>query len=103
MADLEITHIRRDGADLDRRIDMLAGPSFPPTPIDDVIANIQTGVHTYFVAAHHLWTAPIEVIRHPKTQRLFLRTVPNGRYDDNLYSLPEISEWTPRARRLGED
>jgi len=103
MADLEVTHIDRDGADIDRRIDMLAGPSFPPTPIDEIIDNIDRGIHTYFVAAHHLWTAPLEVKRYSVRGRPFLQTVPDGRYDDNLYSLPAIAEWHRPARRLGRD
>ncbi len=89
-----VTHIRRDGADADRRIDMLSGPGWGPLSIDTVISDINAGRHTYFVTAHSFYDAEIEVLRHPTSGRYLLRTKPDGLYDNNLYALPEI----PRTR-----
>lgn len=102
MADFEVSRIRRDRGDMDRRIDMLAGPHFGPAHIDDVIADILSGANTYHVIAG-FWPAVLEVLPHPQSGRLFLRTVPDGLYDNNLHTLPEIGEPIPRVRRLGRD
>ncbi len=100
MADFEVTHIERDGDDLDRRIDKLAGPAFGVKHIDDVIAEIQAGTNSYHVIAG-FWPAHLEVKWRSDTRRHFLQTIPNGQYDDNLYSLPEISGSFPVGRPIG--
>lgn len=90
MTSLLVTHIRSDGSDADRRIDYLQGPWFGPSHIDTVINDILSGPNDYHVATLGGITAPLEVLRHPRSGRLYLRTVPDGVWDNNLYSLPEI-------------
>lgn len=84
-----ITAIRRDGYDLDRRIDALEGPSFRSS-IDDVIAAIWQG-HEFFVSTIGNDIAYLEVKQHWQSRRWFLRTIPDGIWDNNLYSLPEMT------------
>lgn len=69
-----VTHIRRDGADLDRRIDRLAGPSFNSS-IDEVIGAIERG-HSYFVEVSGV-AAYLEV-KTAASRRKYLRTIPDG-------------------------
>jgi len=89
--DLMVSHIRRDRGDIDRRIDMLKGPWFGPSLIDAVIRDILSGINRYYVSGATLLTpAYLEVKKHPLSGRLYLRTIPDGRWDNNLYSLPEI-------------
>lgn len=102
MAHLEVTHIDRDGSDPDRRIDRFAGPGWGPKVQDEVIRDILSGRHTYFVIAL-LWEARLEVKKHPDSGRMFVQTFPDGLYDNNLYELPEIAQSHQAARRLGPD
>jgi len=81
----QVTCIRRDGSDPDRRIDALGGPDFATSPIDDVINWIDNG-HAFFVQVGND-RAYLEVLTHPRSRRRYLRTVPDGLYDNNLYSL----------------
>jgi hypothetical protein len=101
MAKRKVTAIRRDGNDPDRRIDLLQGDDWGPHHIDTVISHIQTGEHTYHVDAL-FWEAPLEVLP-AKSGRLYVRTAPDGLYDDNLYALPEISGRIRAATILGLD
>jgi hypothetical protein len=87
-----VTHIRRDRGDLDRRIDMLQGPWFGPSLIDDVINDmLRPGGNQYYVQSG---TTPMDIayleVMRSSAGRLFLRTIPDGLFDNNLYSLPEI-------------
>jgi len=86
-----VTHIRRDRGDLDRRIDMLKGPSFGPSLIDTVILDILVGHNQYYVTtgARLLDVAYLEV-KTSSAGRQYLRTIPDGLFDNNLYALPEI-------------
>lgn len=98
MTDFMVTAIRRDGADLDRRIDWLEGPSFC-APIDDVIFRIFVHGDAFYVPLGPALSDPVaylEVKEHWQSGRQFLQTVPDGLFDNNLYSLPEIA-----VRRLG--
>jgi len=92
-----VTAIRRDGADLDRRIDWLEGPSFSAS-IDEVIARILLYGDEFFVACGPALSDPVAYleVKMSKAGRQFLQTKPDGRWDNNLYSLPEIG-----ARPLG--
>jgi hypothetical protein len=87
MADYQVTCIRRDGSDLDRRIDRLGGPGWNDT-IDNVIHFIQSGAHRFWTSANgvSVW---VEVRRHPTSGRLYLATQNDGYPPNNLLSLPE--------------
>lgn len=87
MAEYQVTCIRRDGADQDRRIDRLGGPNWNDT-IDNVIRFIETNAHSFFVSIGQ-GRAYLEVKVHPVSRRKYLRTIPDGRWDNNLYALPE--------------
>ena len=85
MADYQVTCIRRDGADPDRRIDCLGGPQFGPADIDQVISAIDQG-HRFWVAGNP--SAWLEK-KLSSRGRWYVRTVPDGLYDNNLYALRE--------------
>ncbi len=85
--DYQVTCIRRDGADLDRRIDRLGGPWFNRT-IDDVINGIQYGGDRYWTSVNGL-SVWVVVDQHPTSGRLYLRTEPDSYPPNNLLSLPE--------------
>lgn len=88
MADYQVACIRRDGNDTDRRIDALGGPNWNTASIDDVIHWIENG-HSFHVNTGGLAKAYLEVKVHPTSRRKYVRTIPDGLYDNNLYSLPE--------------
>lgn len=92
-----VTAITRDGADLDRRIDWLEGPSFSAS-IDDVIGRMLFYNDEFYVALGPKLSDPVAYleVKTSSAGRQFLQTIPDGLYDNNLYSLPEIG-----ARRLG--
>lgn len=96
MAEREVTHIERDGPDTDRRIDLFEGPDWGPRHVDDVVLDIQSGEHSYFVRGLFS-NVPLEAMYPSTAGRWYVRTVPNGMYDDNLHELPEIGA----PRRLG--
>jgi hypothetical protein len=86
MSEYEITHVRKDTrADPDRRIDAMGSSSFSCTPMDTLIAWYQQG-HRFFVAVGQT-RVYLELMR-SSAGRLFFRTMPDGRYDNNLYALP---------------
>lgn len=87
MADFQITCIRRDSADPDRRIDAL-GFSNQLHSIDQVIEWIQSGAHRFWTVANgrSVW---VVVRRHPTSGRLYLATENDGYPPNNLLSLPE--------------
>ena len=86
MATYQVTCIRRDGRDTDRRIDRLGGP-WGSGSIDEVISWIKAG--------HQFWTSVngqsvwIVVRQHPTSRRDYLATEPDGYPPNNLLSLPE--------------
>ena len=43
MGEYQVTHIRLDGPDADRRIDLLKGPEFGPSSVDDVVTWMKVG------------------------------------------------------------
>jgi len=89
MADYQVTCIRRDGTDADRRIDRLGGPGWNDT-IDNVINAIQTRTHQFWTTAggKSVW---VVVRKHPQSGRLYLATENDGYPPNNLLSLPECS------------
>lgn len=86
MGDYQVTHIRRDGSDPDRRIDLFKGPEFGPSTVDQVVAAMKQG--------HRFWVAgtPSAWLEHKVSVRgrAYVRTIPDGLYDNNLNSLPNI-------------
>ncbi len=93
MADYQVTCIRRDGKDADRRIDRLGGPKPDGTgawndTIDRVIAFIEAKTHNFWTTAggKSVWV----VVRvHPTSRRKYLATEPDNYPQNNLLSLPE--------------
>lgn len=87
MADYQVTCIRRDGSDQDRRIDALGGPDWFDS-IDNVIEFIRTGAHRFWTTAggQPVW---VVVRQHPTSRRLYLATESDGYPPNNLLSLPE--------------
>ena len=87
MATLKVRCIRRDGEDLDRRIDGIGGDGFYHV-IENAIWNIQSNVHLYYTMVDGE-VALLEVGKHPLTGRLFLQTAGDDYPDNNLLHLPE--------------
>lgn len=87
MSDYQVTCIRRDGADTDRRIDRLGGPGWNDS-IDNVIGFIERGEHRFWTVAQgkSVW---VVVRRHPQSGRKYLATENDGYPPNNLLSLPE--------------
>jgi hypothetical protein len=86
MSDYQITTVRKDGSDRDRRIDAMGSPSFNCTALDTLIAWYDQG-HRFFVQVGTT-KVYLEKLRHPTSGRWYLRTIPDGIYDNNLYALP---------------
>ena len=84
MTDFQVTHIRRDGADPDRRIDYFKGPNFGLSTVDQVVASMKAG-HRFWVGGQPSAWLESKV---SSAGRPYVRTVPDGKYDNNLYSLP---------------
>lgn len=86
MSDYQITHTRKDGRDIDRRIDavMIAGSIFT---IDQIIKWILDRTHRFWVSVNGrmVW---VEVRRHNPSGRLFLTTEGDGFPPNNLLNLP---------------
>ncbi|KTE25546.1 MULTISPECIES: DUF3892 domain-containing protein [unclassified Sphingopyxis] len=88
MSDYQITAIRPDGNDTDRRIDavQINGTLFP---IDRVIGWIQSGEHRFWVLAQarSVW---VMVGRHTQSGRYYLTTEGDGFPPNNLLNLPRV-------------
>ena len=91
MATYQVTCIKRDGADADRRIDGIGGfadrnPWF--LPIDEAIAWIEQGKGKFYVSAggKSVW---VVVKIHPTSRRKYLTTEVDGFPPNNLLSLPD--------------
>lgn len=86
MADFQITHSRKDGNDLGRRLDgfRINGAYYD---IDQVIAWIRSGVHRFFVfaAGRSVWV----VARQNVYGTWYLTTEGDGFPPNNLLSLPD--------------
>lgn len=91
MADYQVTCIKPDGADADRRIDRLGGTRTTEggtwnDSIDNVIAAIGRG-HTFWVSVQNRRVAVIRRVHHT-SGRWYLTTEPDGFPPNNLLSLP---------------
>ena len=86
MATYQVTCIKPDGADADRRIDRLGGPSFNDT-IDNVINAILSGAHNFYTSAGGR-TVAVVVKRHPTSGRYYLTTEGDSFPPNNLLQLP---------------
>lgn len=87
MADYQVTCIKRDGADADRRIDRLGGPGWNDS-IDNVIRFIKNGSHRFWTTAQgrSVW---VIVKQHPTSRRDYLTTEGDSFPPNNLLSLPD--------------
>lgn len=88
----QVTAWRPDGADRDRTIDQLRTGAGDLSP-DQVAQWIENG-HSFFVMARavlgHLFEVDLEIGGRNMMGRRWVRTKPNGVYDDNLYALPKF-------------
>lgn len=88
MAEYQVTCIRRDGRDSDRSIDGMGG-AFGYATLDQILASMRQG-HRFFVwAPSPSGRAYLEIRPATALSRAHVRTIPDGRYDNNLHSLPE--------------
>lgn len=84
MGDFQVTHIRPDGPDSDRRIDLLKGVGFGPASVDQLVQWMAEG-HRFWVNGNpSAWLESKVSI----AGRAYVRTVPDGLHDNNLYALP---------------
>ncbi|WP_081714738.1 DUF3892 domain-containing protein [Asticcacaulis sp. AC466] len=90
MADYRVTWIRRDGNDMDRRIDRLGGPGWDGGSIDQVIAWIRSG-HRFWTSVNNV-SVWIAIKRHPTSGRDYLATEPDSYPANNLLSLPDCPQ-----------
>jgi hypothetical protein len=86
MAQFQVSCITPDRNDLDRRIDRLGGPVMGVHPIDTVLRWHVEG-HRFYVMVETT-VVFLRRIQHPVSKRWFFSTEPDGRYDNNLHSLP---------------
>jgi hypothetical protein len=89
MADHEVKCIRRDRNDWDRSIDGMGGPSFGYRTLDQILALMRSGENFYVEAPTVSRRAYLEVRQANALSRAHVRTIPDGKYDNNLRSLPE--------------
>ncbi len=88
MANYQVTCIRRDGSDADRRIDRLGGPGWNDS-IDNVIRFIQNNQHRFWttdINGNSVW---VIVDQHPTSGRDYLTTEADGLPMNNLLNLDE--------------
>jgi hypothetical protein len=89
MADYQVTCIRPDGADADRRIDRLGGPGWNES-IDSVIRAIDSGTHRFWTSVQGRSVWCITKV-HPTSGRKYVTTEGDGFPPNNLLSLPRCS------------
>lgn len=84
----QITHVRPDGRDLDRRIDAVfaAGVEWK---IDQVIAAIEQRKAGFYVSVNFR-TVDVVVRVHPTSYRKYITTEGDGFPPNNLLSLPKF-------------
>lgn len=87
MADRQITCIVPDGADLGRRIDKVGGLTWGPLSVDEVVADIEAGRHTYWTTDEFGRRAEVEVARGGLLQIPYLTTSPDRSLPNNLLQL----------------
>lgn len=89
--DIQISCIRRDGADPDRRIDGFGGIHNGERwylSIEDLIDWILNKGHTFYTSVSGR-RVNVVVRRHPESGRLYVTTEGDGFPPNNLLSLPE--------------
>lgn len=91
MPEYEVLCIRRDGTDVDRRIDGIGGYSGGQNwylPIDDAIEWIRTSRARFFVdvAGRKVY---VIIRQHPTSRIFYLTTEGDGFPPNNLLNLPE--------------
>lgn len=92
MADYQVKCIRRDGRDIDRRIDRLGGIAPDGATWNDTIDNVVQFIRNQ---QHRFWTSVngksvwVVVRVHPTSGRYYLATENDGYPPNNLLSLPE--------------
>jgi hypothetical protein len=82
----QITMWRPDGPDQNRTIDWLYGPICNAMRIADVIRSMAQGNSFYVAVPGSI--AYLEAL--PKGAPRYVRTIPDGIWDDNLYALPKF-------------
>lgn len=84
----QITHVRPDGRDLDRRIDAVMAGGVAWT-IDQVIAALDLSTCGFFV---EVWSRPVAVktATHPISRRKYITTEGDGFPPNNLLNLPRF-------------
>lgn len=88
MADYQVTCITPDKSDPDRRIDQLGGPGFGVVSLDTILAWMQAG-HQFWVAGVGGSPSAWLEIKTSSRGRLYVRTIPDGKWDNNLAALGE--------------
>lgn len=85
MADYQVTCTKKDGSDLDRRLDGIGG-SFGYLDIDTAITQIESRVNRFYCSAagSSVW---VIVGRHPQSGRKYLTTEGDGFPPNNLLAL----------------
>ena len=86
MARRQVTHSRKDK---DGDITALCNPGqiWSPRMKNDVISDIDNGIHSYFVSINYK-EVDIHVVKHPNGKR-YLRTDPDKTKTNNLDNLPD--------------
>ncbi len=90
MTELTVSCHTPDNFDHDRRIQGIGGVNgFTPWyhPIDNVIRNIESGFHSYYIG-QGLLRVHIFVKTHHSSGRKYITTDPDGHMQNNILSLP---------------
>lgn len=90
MTELTVSCFTPDNYDADRRIQGIGGNNGYQRwyhPIDNVIANIEAGFHTYYVG-QGLMRVRVLVKVNTTSGRKYITTDPDGHKNNNLLSLP---------------
>lgn len=87
MADLQATCHTPDNDDPDRRLQGLGGAGWRHS-VDQIIAAIQAGRDRYWTTTANRQSVWVEVHRHPRSGRLYIKTSADGVEPNNLLSLP---------------
>ncbi|MCB2058737.1 MAG: DUF3892 domain-containing protein [Novosphingobium sp.] len=85
---LQITHVRPDGNDLDRRIDAVLAGGVAWT-VDQVIHAIEYRTASFFVMVH-FQSVDVVVRVHSYTGRKYIATRSDGYPPNNLLNLPRF-------------
>jgi len=88
----QVTCSKKDGPDLDHRIDGIGGPAQGGgnwfRDLDAAIADIEAGRYVFYTSVNGV-RANVLVKRHPVSGRKYLTTSPDGYQPNNLLKLPD--------------